>query len=65
MPVIDMTQQERAQLLYTLALTAIKQGDVTVGKGLLQDAIDTSPQYFEAAQRSLDALTDNSNASTN
>lgn len=63
MPVIDMTQQERAQLLYTLALTAIKQGDVTVGKGLLQDAIDTSPQYFEAAQRSLDALTDKPNAS--
>lgn len=56
LPVIDMTQEERAQLLYTLALTAIKQNDVTVGKGLLQDAIDTSPTYFEAAVRSLAAL---------
>ena len=56
MPVAEMTQTERAELTYTLALTAIKQGDVNVGKGLLQDAIDTHPQYFEAAVRSLNAL---------
>ena len=56
LPVITMTQVERAQLLYTLALTAIKQNDVTIGKGLLQDAIDTHPQYFEEAVRSLEAL---------
>lgn len=56
MPVIKMTQEERAQLLYTLALTAVKQGDVNVGKGLLQQAIDTSPQHFEAAVNSLAAL---------
>ncbi|MBC2834376.1 tetratricopeptide repeat protein [Paragemmobacter straminiformis] len=56
LPVIAMTQTERAELLYTLALTAIKQGDLTVGKGLLQDAIETHPQYFEAAERSLQAL---------
>lgn len=56
MPVISMTQTERSQLLYTLALTAIKRGDIAVGKGLLQDAIDTSPTHFEAATRSLAAL---------
>jgi Flp pilus assembly protein TadD len=56
LPVIKMTQEERAQLLYTLALTAVKQGDVSVGKGLLQQAIDTSPQHFEAAVNSLAAL---------
>jgi Flp pilus assembly protein TadD len=56
LPVIKMTQEERAQLQYTLALTAIKQGDVNVGKGLLQQAIDTSPQHFEAAVNSLAAL---------
>ncbi|NUB44169.1 tetratricopeptide repeat protein [Fertoebacter nigrum] len=56
MPVVQMTQTERAQLLHTLALTAIKQGDVSVGKGLLQEAIDTHPQHFEAASRSLAAL---------
>ena len=56
LPVIKMTQAERAQLLHTLALTAIKQGDVNVGKGLLQQAIDTSPQHFEAATNALAAL---------
>ena len=56
LPVVDMTQTEQAELIYTMALTAIKQGDVSIGKGLLQDAIDTHPQFFEAAQRSLDAL---------
>jgi Tfp pilus assembly protein PilF len=56
MPVVEMTQTERAELLYTLALTAIKHGDVAVGKSLLQQAIDTHPQYFEAAVRSLAAL---------
>lgn len=56
LPIIQMTQEERAQLLYTAALTAIKRGDVTVGKGLLQDAVETSPRYFEQAARSLEAL---------
>ena len=56
LPVIDMSQPERAELLYTMALAAIKQGNVSVGKGLLQEAIDTHPQYFEAASRSLAAL---------
>lgn len=56
MPVIPMTQIERAQLLHTLALTAIKQGEVAIGRGLLQEAIDTHPQHFETAVRSLRAL---------
>jgi len=59
MPVVPASQTERAQLLYTLALSAIKQGDTTIGKSLLRDAIDTHPQYFEAAARSLQALEDN------
>ncbi|MEZ5714271.1 MAG: tetratricopeptide repeat protein [Paracoccaceae bacterium] len=56
LPVIPMDQIERAQLLHTLGLSAIKQGDVETGKGLLQEAIDTHPQHFEAAVRSLRAL---------
>ncbi len=56
LPVIQLTQTERAELLYTMALTAIKQGDVTVGKSLLNEAVDTHPQHFEAAARSLEAL---------
>ncbi len=59
LPVIPMTQTERAQLLHTLALSAVRQNDVTIAKGLLREAIDTHPQHFEAAVRSLRALEDN------
>ncbi len=56
MPIVTMTQAERAELLYTAALTAIKQGDVTIGKGLLEDAVETSPRYFEQASRALETI---------
>lgn len=56
LPVIPMDQIERAQLLHTLGLSAVKQGDVETAKGLLRDAIETHPQHFEAAVRSLRAL---------
>jgi Tfp pilus assembly protein PilF len=56
LPVVDMTQTERAQLLYTAGLAAVKQGDTNQGKRLLKEAIDTSPTYFEEASRSLAAL---------
>lgn len=56
LPVIPMTQEERAQLLHTLALTAIKQGDVVTGRSLLQEAVETHPRYFEEAARALEAL---------
>lgn len=56
LPVISATQIERAQLYYTAGLAAVKQGDPAVGKQLLRSAIDTHPQYFEAAERSLAAL---------
>ena len=56
LPVIPMDQTERAQLLHTMALSAIKQGDVTTGKQLLREAISTHPQHFEEAVRSLRAL---------
>ena len=56
LPLVEMDQTERAMLLHTAALAAIKQGDVATGEALLRDAIETHPQYFEAAARSLDAL---------
>lgn len=56
LPVIPADQTERAQLLHTLGLAAVKQGDVATGKSLLREAIQTHPQHFEAAVRSLRAL---------
>ncbi len=59
LPVVKMDQEERAQLLHTMALAAIKQNDVSIGKGLLREAIDTHPRHFEEASRALRALEDN------
>lgn len=56
LPVIPMDQIERAQLLHTMALSAVKQGDVKTGENLLREAINTHPQHFEEAVRSLRAL---------
>ncbi|MFW8637063.1 tetratricopeptide repeat protein [Cribrihabitans pelagius] len=56
MPVIPVTQTERAQLLHTLGLSAVKQGDVTTGENLLREAVETHPQHFEEAARALAAL---------
>ena len=56
LPLIEMTQTERAELLHTMALAAIRQGDVAIGRSLLQEAIATHPQHFEAAVNALRAL---------
>ncbi|OSQ51637.1 tetratricopeptide repeat protein [Marivita geojedonensis] len=59
LPVVPMTQIERAELLHSMGLAAVKRGDVVTGQGLMREAIDTHPQHFEAAARSLKALESN------
>jgi len=59
LPVVEMTQIERARLLHTMALAAIKQGDVAIGRGLLEEAVATHPQHFDEAVRALRALESN------
>lgn len=56
LPVIPMTQTERAELTYTAALAAIKHGDNVTGRNLLEKAIELHPRHFEAAIRSLKGL---------
>lgn len=56
LPVIHLNQVEKAELLHTMAISAIKQGDIDVGRGLLEEAIDIHPQHFDAAVRTLAAL---------
>ena len=56
LPLIQATQVERAQLLHTMALAAIKQGDTDTGRTLLAQAIEAHPRHFEAAVRSLQKL---------
>ena len=56
LPVVAMTQVERAMLLHTLALAAIKQNDLVMGRTLLEEAVETHPQHFPEAVRALEAL---------
>ncbi|MEO0859844.1 MAG: tetratricopeptide repeat protein [Pseudomonadota bacterium] len=56
LPIVPMTQEERAQLLHTAGLAAVKQGDRDIARRLLQDAIDTHPRHFEPAVRALQSL---------
>ncbi len=56
LPIIQVSQGEKAQLLHTIALNAIRRGDKVVAEALLQDAIDEHPQHFESAIQSLRAL---------
>ncbi|WP_299658910.1 tetratricopeptide repeat protein [uncultured Ruegeria sp.] len=57
-PVVPMTQVERANLLNTMAISAVKQGDVNLAKNLYREAIATHPQHYDEAVRSLRALED-------
>ena len=56
LPVIRMTQVEKAKLLHTMAISAARQGDIDIARGLLQEAIDVHPRHFDAAVRALAAL---------
>jgi Flp pilus assembly protein TadD len=56
LPLVRLTEVERAQLLHTAALAAIRQGETDLGRGLLAEAIETHPQHFDAAVRALNAL---------
>ena len=56
LPTFDITQTERAELLHTMALTAIKSGDTATGKTLLREAVETHPQHFDAAATALRTL---------
>ncbi len=56
LPVVPLTRVERAKLLHNIALQAIRNGDVDRGRGLLEEALETSPTYFEEAANKLEAL---------
>ena len=56
LPLVQMTQTERATLLHSMAIVAIRRGDVNIGRTLLAEAIDTHPQHFDEAVRALRAL---------
>ena len=56
LPVVPMTEVERAQLLHNVALQAIRNGDTDIARGLLEEAVDIHPQHFSEAADKLAAL---------
>jgi hypothetical protein len=59
LPMVPMSKAEEAQLLHNVALQAIRNGDVEIGRGLLEKAIETHPQHFPEAVAKLEALESN------
>lgn len=56
LPIVPMTKVEQAQLLHNVALQAIRNGDVEIGRGLLEEAVETHPRFYAEASAKLDAL---------
>ncbi len=56
LPVMPMTDKERAVLLYNMAREAIKNKDIDIARGLLETAIEVNPQHFAAATSLLGSL---------
>ncbi|MEM8786631.1 MAG: tetratricopeptide repeat protein [Pseudomonadota bacterium] len=56
LPIVPLSNSEQAEILHNIALQAIRNGDVEIGRGLLQEAVDTHPQHFAEAVEKLDAL---------
>jgi Tfp pilus assembly protein PilF len=56
LPVVPVTEEERAQLYHNLALVALRQEQTDIAKGLLRQAVETHPRHFAAAADKLAAL---------
>jgi Flp pilus assembly protein TadD len=56
LPIVPMDSEDRARLLHTAGIAAIRQGDVDIGRNLLEEAIATHPRHFEPAVRALRSL---------
>ena len=56
LPVISLTDEERAVLLHNIALVALRQGDEKVALGLLQQAVKIHPRRWAPAADKLAVL---------
>ncbi len=56
LPVVPLTEEERAILLHNLALVALRRNEIALARGLLEEAVATHPRHFEPAVAKLAAL---------
>ena len=56
LPVIPMTEKEKALILNNLGVIAMRKGEEAVARGLFAAAVDAHPQHYGAAASRLAAL---------
>ncbi|MEL6477189.1 MAG: tetratricopeptide repeat protein [Pseudomonadota bacterium] len=56
LPLVPMTETEKATILNNLGLIATRKGDINQARGLFAAAVDTHPQHYAAAADRLAAL---------
>lgn len=56
LPVVPMTETEKAVILNNLGLIALRQGEERIARGLFAAAVDAHPQHYGAAADRLAAL---------
>ena len=59
LPVVPMTETEKAIILNNLGVIALRQGNTKAARGLFVAAVETHPQHYEAAASRLAALEGN------
>lgn len=56
LPVVPMTETEKATILNNLGVIAMRKGQRGIAKGLFAEAVETHPQYYQGAADRLAAL---------
>jgi len=56
LPLIPMTETEKATLLNNLGIIAMRRGETGIAKGLFAAAVEAHPQYYQGASDRLAAL---------
>ncbi len=56
LPIVPMTETEKAIILNNLGVIAVRRGEKNIAKGLFVAAVETHPQHYEAAAGRLSAL---------
>jgi Tfp pilus assembly protein PilF len=56
LPLVPLTDEERAVLLNNLGIIAMRQGDERIARGLFAAAVDAHPQHYAGAAAKLAAL---------
>lgn len=56
LPLVTMTEEERATMLHNIGVIALRRGDTEEAKGLFTMAVEVHPRYYAAAAEKLAAL---------